>query len=680
MVPDRQKKHFDKGEEQKDPNTLPRDRDANKQRRNQKTVCLASTGLLVYAFAIREVHMDLGVIVPNHTLLCQVEMLRSQIGVPFELALSDIDSSVSTAKRMIAKGAKVLVSRGGVGHIIQESGITQPVIEIPLAGVDVVQLIYEARRHSNKIALLSANDHLTKAVLQIAPMFDVDVFTYRIRKPADVEEGIRLAQEKGISVMIGGMLVTDTAAKLGLVGLQNRSPDEVVLKALREAERMVLALRAERESSIRKDLIFNAFPSATVSFDAKGTVILQNERAASLLRSGKDMASLLEECALLNAIREGKKLSKVCVFRNEQYACTLDPVIIDGRNHGSLLIMQEVSRLQKLEQKVRKDIYGLGHVARYTLANIVHASSSMRRLLSVARKYAASPSTVLIQGETGSGKELLAQSMHTESPRRKGPFVAINCTSLPKGLLESELFGYGEGAFTGARKGGNPGLFEMAHKGSLFLDEIGEIPPAVQAQLLRVLEEKTVRRLGQEAIVPVDVRVICATNKNLAKLVEQGLFREDLYYRLSVLRLDIPPLRERPEDIQPLLEHFLRTLPPALGMQAASLDDDARAALLGYSYPGNAREMRNILERLLIAASGAAITLREVRDAQGDRSPFAASRAGSADGLLRREEEASVKRILAECGDNKREAARRLGVSLSTLWRRLRQYRENAVS
>ncbi|MFQ9866528.1 MAG: sigma-54 interaction domain-containing protein [Bilophila wadsworthia] len=256
------------------------------------------------------------------------------------------------------------------------------------------------------------------------------------------------------------------------------------------------------------------------------------------------------------------------------------------------MIIQDASHIQSLEHKMRRELHAKGHVARYTLKDVVGHSAEMRSLVEHAELYANSPSSIFIYGESGTGKEIFAQGIHMASPFRNGPFVGINCTALPESLLESELFGYAEGAFTGAKKGGKVGLFEMAHNGTLFLDEIGEIPTSVQAKLLRVLEEKIVMRIGQERYIPINVRIVCATNKDLAELVRCGKFREDLFYRLNVLRLNLPPLRKHPEDIEELADSFLSWLPQSLSLPP-QISPEALAVLKLYHF----RQYQGIAQR-----------------------------------------------------------------------------------
>lgn len=240
-----------------------------------------------------------------------------------------------------------------------------------------------------------------------------------------------------------------------------------------------------------------------------------------------------------------------------------------------------------------------GQSARYTFSDFVGQAPELQKLLARARQIARSASTVLILGETGTGKEMMAQAIHNASDRQKGPFVAVNCAALPDSLVESELFGYEEGAFTGAVRGGRQGLFEQAHGGTIFLDEIGDISPSVQARLLRVLEERQVLRVGGNRLIPLDVRVIAATNQDLADLVAQGRFRADLYYRLNVLTLQIPPLRQRPADIPLVVMHFL-----AQRRYRYALSPSVMAALTRYTWPGNLRELRNCIEHMTTVSVG----------------------------------------------------------------------------
>lgn len=261
---------------------------------------------------------------------------------------------------------------------------------------------------------------------------------------------------------------------------------------------------------------------------------------------------------------------------------------------GYLITMKETSQIEQQEIKVRQELRQKGLWAKYSFQHIVGRSKAIRMCIQQAKKMTRGDSAILIQGESGVGKELFAQAIHNESKRKNGPFVAINCAALPETLLESELFGYEEGAFTGARRGGKPGLFEQAHQGTIFLDEIADIPLSLQSRLLRVLQEKEVMRIGATHIIPVDVRVIAATNQSLRQLVDKKFFRADLFYRLNVLPLQIPPLRQRMEDLPLLVDNFLVELG-----DRRRISQEMLAIMRQYSWPGNVRELRNCVEYII---------------------------------------------------------------------------------
>lgn len=304
------------------------------------------------------------------------------------------------------------------------------------------------------------------------------------------------------------------------------------------------------------------------------------------------------------------------------------------------------------------------------LEGMVGECESMRTLCRIIARIAPMPSTVLIQGESGTGKELAARAVHARSGRA-GPFVAINCGAVSPELLESELFGHVKGSFTGAHQA-REGLFSFAHGGSLFLDEIGEMPLAMQAKLLRVLEEKTVRPVGGNEQVPVNVRIIAATNRILLDEVEAGRFREDLFYRLNVVTLRLPPLRERPEDVLPLARFFLGRLSLELGLSAPQWDGWDMDQLRAYRWPGNVRELRNVVERCLLLGERPGRCLGEPRAQDGTTVTDAP------DLSLAAVERGHILRVLAIASGNKSDAARKLGISRKTLERKLKAWGQSA--
>ena len=334
----------------------------------------------------------------------------------------------------------------------------------------------------------------------------------------------------------------------------------------------------------------------------------------------------------------------------------------DGK--GRVIGGAETFRDLSVVEELRRELEG-----RYEAGDLVSRSASMRRIFELLPQVAASDSTVLIRGETGTGKELLARAIHGAGPRSAGPFVAVNCSALPDTLLESELFGYVAGAFTGADRD-KPGRFELAEGGTLLLDEIGDISPALQVRLLRVLQDKTFDRLGATRSTTVDVRVLAATHQDLEKRVRSGAFRQDLYYRIKVVQLELPPLRRRKEDIPLLVEHFTARFNRIQGKQVTGASPEALGLLMAHDYPGNVRELENIIEHAFVLCSEGAIRPEHLPE------PFCADAPTSSQTMhtaLRAAEAQVLRDALRRHGYNREATARALGMHKSTLFRKLKR-------
>lgn len=353
------------------------------------------------------------------------------------------------------------------------------------------------------------------------------------------------------------------------------------------------------------------------------------------------------------------------------------PVI---NKNGEVEGMVEISRSHQQNMKRTRKILGLS--AEYSFDDIIGSSPAIRKTIRQAKEFANSPFNFLITGESGVGKELFVQSVHNYSARKKGPFVALNCASFPEGLIESELFGYVSGAFTGASKKGQIGKFELADGGTLFLDEIGELPYHFQAKLLRVLETWAITRIGSSQQIPINVRLIAATNRDLNEMISEGLFRQDLYYRLAVLNIEIPPLRKRGEDILLLADAFLNQSVSPNKDNLKTLDIDAQRTLLEYDWPGNVRELRNVINRTTILSKSNIIT-RDILEASMHSKGYMLKHSTSEapeDRLNKRrmEIDASYVNLLKEALDitngNKKQAAELLSISRKTFYRMLEKY------
>lgn len=345
-----------------------------------------------------------------------------------------------------------------------------------------------------------------------------------------------------------------------------------------------------------------------------------------------------------------------------------------GRWFGAVAVLKEkVERAERGGKSVQ--VSRSGSFSLYTFADIVGRSQGMLEAHRLAEMAARTESTVLLQGETGTGKEIFAQAIHQASARCYGPFIAINCGALPRTLIESELFGYEGGSFTGARRGGSPGKFELANNGTIFLDEIGEMPLEVQASLLRVLDEHRIMRVGGQKTISVNIRVIAATNRDLGREVEKGTFRADLFYRLNVFNIKIPSLREREDDLFELADHFLRIMNVRLGKRIDRLAPEVEALLSNYSWPGNVRELRNVIERAASVARGTTITLDDLPEyLRKEQTPVMAEYESCPEFNLREREKQAILSAVKRFEGNLSQVARALGIGRSTLYRKIKEY------
>jgi transcriptional regulator with PAS, ATPase and Fis domain len=425
--------------------------------------------------------------------------------------------------------------------------------------------------------------------------------------------------------------------------------------------------------------IINCLAEGLISVDIEGKVLHSNKAAQELLQlpeelEGTSLSSIIGSKLTDEIIQWAHKNNDVLERevsledKQKRLYLVLHAYPIESET-GQKNIVLTFNRLTSLSRIVHKMSM---HEDSYTVDDILGSSETMSRIRDRARVVAVSNSSVLITGESGTGKEMLARAIHNLSPRRQYPFVAINCSAIPEALLESELFGYEEGSFTGARKGGKPGKFELADKGTLFLDEIGDMPLYLQVKILRALQERQIERIGSLQPVPVNVRIITATQRNLEKMMEQGEFRNDLFYRINVIPIYIKPLRERKEDLDILCRHFLRLYNQQLNKNIEGLTVEFRSRLIEYSWPGNVRELQNTIEYAMNISPGPLldvehlpIKIRRMEDRSKDNYNLEA-----------REKDIILK-CLKEFGSSvqgKEKAAQALGIGIATLYRKLARY------
>ncbi|MCD8083963.1 MAG: sigma 54-interacting transcriptional regulator, partial [Clostridiales bacterium] len=493
-----------------------------------------------------------------------------------------------------------------------------PTVTLSFSGYDLLRAVREccALYHPKKLAVCGFQEQLYE-VREIGELFNIDTQVYAPVRIDQLHETVKRAIAEGCDALIGGYSSTMEAERMGLKSVVIRTGENALVQAMDEAIHTVDRIRQERiVSQMYKTVIYSS-DDGLLYVDKTGKILVRNHVVRRMNGDISLMEKPLKEVLpyLYSMFRsvmqtgeaEGARLIRIPGTKLTVSAkCT--PVIANREVSGAVIMLTDVTQIQNLETQIRRKLSERGLKARYTFDDIIHRSGIIDRTIETARRYAASDSNVIIVGETGTGKELFAQSIHNASRRRNGPFVAVNCAALTENLLESELFGYVEGAFTGSSRGGKMGLFEQAHGGTLFLDEVGEISLATQSKLLRALQERQVRRIGDNKVIDIDVRIISATNRSIQRLSGQGRFRRDLVYRLDVLRLFLPPLREREEDAELLFLHLLKHVAQEAGKNAPGVNPDALSLLRQCPFYGNIRELRNVAERAFALNAGEQIT------------------------------------------------------------------------
>lgn len=469
-----------------------------------------------------------------------------------------------------------------------------------------------------------------------------------------------------------------THSHTGTVQLINPSLSSLIstIQMAISIDKLTASMAMER---YQVEAIVKSAHDGVVAVDHEGRITVANEHAKKLLGlqdgvKGHKITEFIPHSDLMRILATGKiEMGDIATVMGRQIVINRFPVIVKGKIVGVVSSFKEITNIQKMELKLRKMLHQSGLEAKHRLSDIVGRSSELVKAKDLAQRFARTDATVLITGESGTGKELFAQGIHLASPRVLGPFVAVNCSALPESLLESELFGYEEGAFTGANKGGKAGLFELAHGGTLFLDEIGEMPLHIQALLLRVLQERTVRRVGGDRVVPVDVRIIAATNRKLEEEIREKRFRTDLYYRINVLNVELPPLRDRLIDIPDLLGAIVNQFNEKRETQIVSIDQEVYTLFKAYDWPGNIRELRNIVERMVLLEEGSTLTVHsgEFLLQKLNRKK---NQKDLSDLSIKVNERELIEAALKKYFNNKTKTAQALGVDRSTLWRKLKEY------
>ncbi|HHS9664282.1 sigma-54 dependent transcriptional regulator [Klebsiella quasipneumoniae] len=601
-------------------------------------------------------------------------LIERKLEIPvYEFRYSDV---LNKANEMIQSGTRIIISRGGTAALLRNN-IPIPVIEIAHDFHGVYRILQEAKNKSQKIAAIGF-PQFCRALRHYQSMTNDEFKICQVYNHHDIENVIKNLSENDYHMVIGGLTVAEMAKKYNLNVIEGDADNNSIEQAINEAHGLLKYINRENLKLVMSHAALNQSREGIMCVDQLGEIIHINAIGMTLF-----------QCQV------GDKLFKKEVFKDiyasminesnvKEQAIEINGTLVSlsvrhfSNRHNSYAVITGLSQESTLwQQTTSKKSHLRGYATSYSFDNIIAQSPIMHQVIQKARLCAQHELPVHILGDTGTGKELFAQSIHHVSARSHGPFVALNCAAIPESLLESELFGYAEGAFTNARKGGKPGVFEMATNGTVFIDEISEAPLSVQVKLLRVLQEKQFSRLGGDTLLSADFRLITASNKDLGQLVASGEFRQDLYYRINILELQLPSLRERPEDIMVLIHHLLQQQNKHLTFTA-----DAVNCLQNYDWPGNIRELQAVIYRLIVLLDGNTVN-KEVLQQISHLSPACHQSvslvsdhmlvADESD-LLKKQEKQLIASVIEKTDGDRTRASAILGISPTTLWRKLKQH------
>lgn len=601
-------------------------------------------------------------------------LIERKLDVPvYEFRYSDV---LDKANEMIQSGAKIIISRGGTAALLRNN-ISIPVIEIAHDFHGVYRILQQAKIKSQKIAAVGF-PQFCNALRHYQNMTNEEFKICQVYNHNDIENVIKNLSENDYHTVIGGLTVAEMAKKYNLNAIMGDTDNISIEQAINEAYSLLKYLNRENTKLIMSHAALNQAREGIMCIDQLGEIININAIGLSLFQchvgdkifkkeAFKDIhPSIINELDIKEQavdINGQTIFISIRHFSNRQTSYS----IITGLNQESSLWQNSISKKSKLR----------GFSTNWSFDDIIGQSPAIRDVIKKAKLCARHELPIHILGDTGTGKELFAQSIHNHSARSHGPFIAINCAAIPESILESELFGYADGAFTSARKGGKPGVFEMAMNGTVFIDEISEAPLSVQVKLLRVLQEKQFSRLGGDTLITADFRLITASNKDLRQLVASGEFRQDLYYRINILELSLPALRQRPCDIMLLIQHLLYQQ----GKQI-TFTPDAVDFLHRYSWPGNIRELQAVIYRLIVlldierVSKDVLLQIGQISpDDANESSQFpAAGVASDETDLLKKQEKRLISHIIEKTDGDRTKASVMLGISPTTLWRKLKQH------
>ena len=631
----------------------------------------------------------MAIFTPIDNVIQRTELMSTRDDLEIQIFPQVLDDAIPFCIELEKEGVEVIVTRRATAHLLRK--VTNiPVLSFPKRSIDILIGIEKALKIGKKI-LVPMYKQPMGGLSVLETLLDVKLEQLIFVNKESLKNLVRSYSKKDFDVIVGGPQCCKFAEMYGLPSVETRHQEYDIDATLENAISSVMAFRQQRVIANEYRSVIDATSDGIIATDNKGLITKINLTGREYLQLseedviGTQISRHLKNCPSIKKLPTRRSLTdQLGKIGKNQFVFNHTPIRMENEIIGTVTTFRNITNVQRSEHAVRRSL-SKGFKTSYRLEDLIHESPSMHELVEMGRQYAKIDSTVLVMGETGTGKEMLVQGIHNAGPRCRKPFVSINCAALPEQLLESELFGYEEGAFTGSRKGGKAGLFELAHQGSIFLDEIDSTPLSVQVKLLRVLQEREVMRIGGDRRIPIDVRVFAAAIQNLKQSVDAGNFRADLYYRLNVLRITVPPLRKRREDIPTLLNFFISLFSERIEAEPIILPEPYTLKLVDYRWPGNVRQLKNFTEQLVMNCTFKSTTQTlvdlyndliknenigaiavQTLEPTPDDSPKALESGSD-------EVKAKIEQALVQTKYNRQKAAELLQISRSTLWRKMKE-------
>jgi len=624
-------------------------------------------------------------------MLNQAKRVAKKLNVDVEIKVVTSENAVAEAKLSVQNGADVVITRGNHAALIKRN-TNIPVVEIVLTGQEIAILIQEAKEMLQKpfpvIGLVGFGNMLSSTKL-LDEVLDVTIKEYFVDYSEELEGAVAKAATDNVDIIIGGVIVTSCAKKLGIPTLFLKSREDSIREAFRVAERVLYASDLEKKNTAEFKTILDYSFDGIIKMNDKGIIVVINYLAERILRKtseqmiGKHITeafSILDENVIEKVLTEGKGLYRTFLKKeNLALVSNIAPIVIDGKIEGAILSFQEFRKIEELESAIRTELYSKGYVAKCSFKNIITESKELMELKSTAKLYAEYDSTIVITGESGVGKKTFAQSIHNESLRRNNPYVAVNCAAMPAEQLEKKLYGYLERNYLNSSTIIKKGMFEIAHTGTIFLENIADLDKYGQATLLRVMKESSITRIGDDKALPISVRIICSANIPLRNLLKEGKFNEDLYYMLNILELNMNPLRKRKEDIGALLDYFI-DMYNNMYKKYVIFTDGARELIYSYPWYGNAQHLKKFCEKITILATKKVLNEDFVNEhleyftPEPQESKYDNISEGKKVVVYESPEAAAILELLEKHNGNRTKVAEELNISKTTLWRKVKKY------